>query len=268
MPWNSIYNTAFIQLLHSTISITMLYQNIIFTGFALSTTVQAAVNCYGPDRDQGDYVTCQLKTFTTKMRPHSWTSFTQRRLSMAPMILLSRSQWNAAKARCTMPKRLARTPVEILHASRSGRRSALTFSVPLFYASLSHQQSDQSCIDPSDANRQHLSRSRIQNSNLRSADQSDMPWSDGTARNATVTRSRVGTSTRVRLAIAVPDTQLRPLKSRAAQAIPGAQNLALTKKSPNVRTRHAFWPRRTVRPTKGQRCARRHFLNALQTRSR
>jgi hypothetical protein len=83
MPWNSIYNTAFIQLLHSTISITMLYQNIIFTGFALSTTVQAAVNFYGPDRDQGDYV---------KMRPHSWTSFTQRRLSMAPMILLSRSQ--------------------------------------------------------------------------------------------------------------------------------------------------------------------------------
>jgi hypothetical protein len=61
MPWNSTYNTAFIQLLHSTISITMLYQNIIFTGFALSTTVQAAVNFYGPDRDQGDYVTCQFK---------------------------------------------------------------------------------------------------------------------------------------------------------------------------------------------------------------
>jgi hypothetical protein len=41
----------------------MLYQNIIFTGFALTTTVQAAVNFYGPDRDQGDYVTCQFKDF-------------------------------------------------------------------------------------------------------------------------------------------------------------------------------------------------------------
>jgi hypothetical protein len=39
----------------------MLYQNIILTGFALSTTVQAAINFYGPDRDNGDYVSCQFK---------------------------------------------------------------------------------------------------------------------------------------------------------------------------------------------------------------
>jgi hypothetical protein len=39
----------------------MLYQNIIFTGFALSTTVQAAINFYGPDREKGDKVTCEFK---------------------------------------------------------------------------------------------------------------------------------------------------------------------------------------------------------------
>jgi hypothetical protein len=39
----------------------MFYRNIIFTGIALAATAQAAVNFYGPDRDQGDYVTCQFK---------------------------------------------------------------------------------------------------------------------------------------------------------------------------------------------------------------
>jgi hypothetical protein len=168
----------------------------------------------------------------------------------------------------TISKQPARTPVEILHASRSAKRSVSTFSVAPLCASPYHQQSDQSCINLSDAERQHLSRSQIQNSNITGADQSDMPWSDGTAQNATTFRMSAGTSTKVRMAIANPDTYTRPLMSMVARAMSGAQKNALLRRKPHVIARHALRPSRTVRPTTTRIRAERRFLTAIQTRSR